>query len=562
MQQHHRSIAVLWSTAAKLAPGYLIGSASPSLLCVIETRDADQVRRAASTSLQSLTNRRQTSSDILASKSSTHVIGVACRSDQDALALMQTLYGGRKRLPNIWISVDVSDGRQPALLHCYARDKSASNVHADFLFYEPPNPAKYHFYALGHPHFAGTSLSANAAPAAVPPMRAHTWLSSEARPHSGFDCATMIGWINASAAIQPETHTLQHWMESKMHDCTLALLSFVAACAKPILRLLHSICNRIPTGASSFVQQSLLRAEMLRAWPEQYTHSQPSSSIAASQNTYLNLYNAMWLVINDVILGIAIGSFVIHNASYVADCIQWFGKRYAVSTVHNTINWLMSWPAGLKLNGPLAAFYGDLFLWILQSWATILEGLSKHVPLALTCLGVLSHCGVSIGLSLVSDVLSVATFHFHLFYTLSARIFNWQISIMLSLFYLFQGKKWNVLRKRLDTCDYGIDQLLLGTIVFTLLLFLLPTTAVYYLYFASIRVALVLLQTSLETTLALLNNFPLFILMLRVKDARRLPGNIRLERLPHHRALHNYFAIQVLYRHTSAEQSTDSRRVL
>jgi hypothetical protein len=50
------------------------------------------------------------------------------------------------------------------------------------------------------------------------------------------------------------------------------------------------------------------------------------------------------------------------------------------------------------------------------------------------------------------------------------------------------GKKRNVLRHRIDDCDYDQDQLLLGTVLFTVLLFLLPTTAAYYILFSMVCV--------------------------------------------------------------------------
>ncbi|KAG6882624.1 hypothetical protein C0992_011180, partial [Termitomyces sp. T32_za158] len=106
-------------------------------------------------------------------------------------------------------------------------------------------------------------------------------------------------------------------------------------------------------------------------------------------------------------------------------------------------------------------------------------------------------------------------------------------------------KRYNVLRNRTDSWEYDIDQLLFGTIFFTLLAFLFPTVLVYYSLFALVRHAFVptpralthrrkkklrlcvlVVQASLETLLALLNHFPLFALMLRVKDPRRLPGGI------------------------------------
>lgn len=50
------------------------------------------------------------------------------------------------------------------------------------------------------------------------------------------------------------------------------------------------------------------------------------------------------------------------------------------------------------------------------------------------------------------------------------------------------GRKWNVLRQRVDSCDYDTSQLLVGTILFTILLFLVPTTVVFAGVFFSLRV--------------------------------------------------------------------------
>jgi phosphatidylinositol glycan class Q protein len=127
-------------------------------------------------------------------------------------------------------------------------------------------------------------------------------------------------------------------------------------------------------------------------------------------------------------------------------------------------------------------------------------------------------------ISLFLDLVSFMTLHIYSFYIASARIFNWQLTIMISLFHLFRGKKRNVLRNRIDSCDYELDQLLLGTILFTLQFFLLPTVFVFYLTFACARVAVIGLKAALEIGLACLNHFPLFALMLRLKDPGRLPG--------------------------------------
>ena len=126
--------------------------------------------------------------------------------------------------------------------------------------------------------------------------------------------------------------------------------------------------------------------------------------------------------------------------------------------------------------------------------------------------------------SLASDMLSLLTLHIYCFYVAAARIYGWQLGIIISLFHLFRGKKQNVLRNRIDSCDYELDQLLLGTILFTLLTFLLPTVIVFYFTFACARMGIISAKALLDSLLACLNHFPLFALMLRFKDPRRLPG--------------------------------------
>ena len=153
-----------------------------------------------------------------------------------------------------------------------------------------------------------------------------------------------------------------------------------------------------------------------------------------------------------------------------------------------------------------------------------IDGFRPILPHIIYFIGFSSFAGATMPIALFSDLLSLLTVHIYSFYVASARIFHWQWTILISLFHLFRGKKHNVLRNRIDSCDYDLDQLLLGTILFTLLFFLLPTVVVFYFAFALARMAIIVLKAMLDTSLACLNHFPLFALMLRIKDSRRLPG--------------------------------------
>ncbi len=296
---------------------------------------------------------------------------------------------------------------------------------------------------------------------------------------------------------------------------------------------------------SATAQQVEIRLQQFCYWPMQYVtlrkRKNDWESVTTSHPDYIRFYNSLWLVANDVIIGIALGSYIIDNADWVAESISSILSTYTVAALQRTISWLMYWPAGLKLNTELARFLGDLFLWVIDYWSSTLapfpwmakliysesgciEALEPVLPHVIWFIGFSSFAGASMPIALFSDMLSVLTLHIYSFYMASARIFHWQLTIIISLFHLFRGKKHNVLRKRIDSCDYDLDQLLLGTILFTLLFFLLPTVVVFYLAFASARMAIISLKAILDTALACLNHFPLFALMLRLKDSQRLPG--------------------------------------
>ncbi|KAF2760842.1 N-acetylglucosaminyl transferase component Gpi1 [Pseudovirgaria hyperparasitica] len=287
---------------------------------------------------------------------------------------------------------------------------------------------------------------------------------------------------------------------------------------------------------SATAQQVDIRLQQFCYWPIQYLTIRKRKanweSITNNHPEYIRFYNSLWLVANDVIIGIALGSYIIENAVLVASQMDMVFNTWSVEGLRRMISWLMEWPGGLKLNTELAAFLGDLFLWVIDHWAGAMSMLRPALPGIIRFIGFSSFAGATMPISLFADLVSLLTLHIYSFYVASARIFNWQLTIIISLFHLFRGKKRNVLRNRIDSCDYELDQLLLGTILFTLLFFLLPTVFVFYLTFASARMAIISVKAGLDTLLACLNHFPLFALMLRIKDSRRLPGGIRFDLQP------------------------------
>ena len=127
---------------------------------------------------------------------------------------------------------------------------------------------------------------------------------------------------------------------------------------------------------SATAQQIDIRLQQSCYWPIQYLTLRRRKanweSITNSHPEYIRFYNSLWLVANDVIMGIAVGTFIIENASFVAAQVDTIFSAWSVEGLRRMISWLMGWPGGLKLNTELAAFLGDLFLWVIDYWASTL----------------------------------------------------------------------------------------------------------------------------------------------------------------------------------------------
>ncbi|MCJ1274113.1 phosphatidylinositol N-acetylglucosaminyltransferase subunit gpi1 [Puttea exsequens] len=123
---------------------------------------------------------------------------------------------------------------------------------------------------------------------------------------------------------------------------------------------------------SATAQQVDIRLQQFCYWPIQYLTLRKRKtdweSITDRHPDYIRFYNSLWLVANDVIIGIALGSYILDNATWVAWQINTMLSGWTVEGLTETIKWLMDWPAGLKLNTELAMFLGDLFLWVIDCW--------------------------------------------------------------------------------------------------------------------------------------------------------------------------------------------------
>lgn len=125
---------------------------------------------------------------------------------------------------------------------------------------------------------------------------------------------------------------------------------------------------------SATAQQIEIRLQQFCYWPMQNSTLRQRklnwASVTTSHPEYIRFYNSLWLVANDVIIGMALGSYIVEHADWVAMRIGDLLRIYTVEALETSIKWLMGWPAGLKLNSELADFLGNLFLWVIDYWSS------------------------------------------------------------------------------------------------------------------------------------------------------------------------------------------------
>jgi len=222
-----------------------------------------------------------------------------------------------------------------------------------------------------------------------------------------------------------------------------------------------------------------------------------SNRIRQIQDLRISKTSAKLAIMTSICIDLLLGWIIQQQA------LQWLSQHYKVACiadlVYNSMDltvlnlkslltWMMENPAGLKLNSVLSQALGNFFLYHIHLWVTYVYLVVPYiVAFCSTPLPLLPYLGLSTQLSLACDLFTCLTIHIQCFYSYARRLCHSQIQGIVALWRLFIGKKYNPLRARVDSANSSVDQLLIGTIVFTILLFLFPTTLLFYCVFLALQ---------------------------------------------------------------------------
>ncbi|WFD27837.1 pig-Q [Malassezia nana] len=245
--------------------------------------------------------------------------------------------------------------------------------------------------------------------------------------------------------------------------------------------------------ASALGRAAKRRAAQLAAWPHLWTaqeavhdalRDEMSPPVAQMHSAQRACWVGTLVWALDVVLGQLVAQAMASAQPPLAHALS-CALAWIDGTAFMTLfYWLAHWPLGIKLNDELALFLSDVLGWMAQTYSHyVLRPCVPWIPAILAALVLGTRwLGVTFLFAAAADLLRMATMHLRLMYVGLRAIFSFFARAASELFDVFRSRKRNPLQGgRLDRAEHDVDQLFVGTILFTLLVFLFPTVFLYYL---------------------------------------------------------------------------------
>ena len=251
----------------------------------------------------------------------------------------------------------------------------------------------------------------------------------------------------------------------------------------------------------------------------------------AMQKAMHACWSAWLMTLVDVALGCLLAGVMEAHSAKIHRAIVGGLACVGHASFHALFHWLAHWPLGIKLNDELALFLSDALGSVSALYTyVVLEPAAAHIPSALRVWAWTSCFGASMALGVVADALRVSTVHVRLMYGVLRRVLAFFVGAASELFDVFRSRKRNPLHGgRLDHAEHEVDQLFVGTILFTLLAFLFPTVLLFYWACAARYFVVHATHTALVCVVSMLYDMPLYTLLMRFWDAASLSDGLVLQ---------------------------------
>ncbi|KAJ6747560.1 N-ACETYLGLUCOSAMINYL TRANSFERASE COMPONENT FAMILY PROTEIN / GPI1 FAMILY PROTEIN [Salix koriyanagi] len=434
--------------------------------------------------------------------------------------------------------------RVPKLHHLHWNGQIVSHCNVHVVVYEIPVYGVHHF---------SLNLWKSYTPV-KDPVKKPKWVNELEKNQPLLDLDTVILAINSAAAARLALETRVGFKRSisvffNISSRSIAFMWQVLAIFVPTISTLFYIALQLFHNVSSFGSitwiyttsarvfcttwtQIQIRCCQILYWPIilQDNGIRSHSCVEYMENTALHRHSMWSSLAVDLLLGNLMGLALIVHAESVCQWILTFASVITNALLRSGSVWLMGVPAGFKLNTELAGVLGVISLNAIQIWSTLwilFSFLFIYFIKGLALLGILF--GATIPAALIIDMVYIATLHVSTLHWFISLLYSWQIQALAALWRLFRGRKWNPLRQRLDSYHYTVKQHIVGSLLFTPLLLLLPTTSVFYMFFTILSTAIAFTCILIEITISMIHSTPYIKIFLWLMRRRRFPSGIWFE---------------------------------
>ncbi|CAI2362000.1 unnamed protein product [Moneuplotes crassus] len=309
-----------------------------------------------------------------------------------------------------------------------------------------------------------------------------------------------------------------------------------------------------------------LAKKKLRTLKKLMKYSEEIESIKR-ENTILGYYRYLlpWLKLNslltnlvfDILAGVCFCALILYltgdrssnSNSQAESFIQFISNNFLfwveINKLEKQVKYTMMFFGNFKPFPLLDQILGEVLINLLHLWNFIIHFGSEYNTTFLAFIfAPIGLLGASFQVALAHDLFALLTSHIHTMYSFFAFVYKTTLHVLQNLFYMSRGRKFNILKGKVDEADYRIEELLFGVLMMTVIMFLLPTLLVYYILMVYLMCFVVVFQSSMIITIQIITKFPLFILMWMLRNKRSFPKGLELHESP---AKDMSFVIKPLY---------------
>lgn len=260
------------------------------------------------------------------------------------------------------------------------------------------------------------------------------------------------------------------------------------------------------------------------------------------QALWIQVFSLLALIWIDFLVGITCGYYILKHAQRIIDLLYGTCSLVQSLCIVQSLEWFNHSPLGIKLNVTITSKVGA-FLEVLMSGFSALVMSAQPYHLGLVRLvGCTGAMGFTFQLVMIVDLYRLLSVHIVFMHRALSYSHQLHLHCFGSLLLLFQGRKRNALRRRVDSCHCDQSQLLFAIVsptsiralycvhscnaniitlhryihhpiqvLFSMVVFLLPNFAVYFFLFAVLQLGSVTLQYLVYTLSMLVKECPYYL---------------------------------------------------